>query len=76
MTVLSGPKDQQGKTDNFLSLTGTLHVFVNSRKYKGQVLEEDILKHTVQRGFAGIHGYPKYAGCRLCHTVAANHHRL
>lgn len=30
MNVLSGPKGQQDKMENFLSLTGTLYVFVNS----------------------------------------------
>ena len=74
MNVLSGPKGQQDKMENFLSLTGTLYVFVNS--WKNQVLEEDILNHIVQCGFAGIHGYPEYAGCHACHTVAENHHRL
>ena len=51
MGCWSGPKDQQNKTDNFLSLTGTLYVIVNSRKDKRKALKEHILKDLVPRGF-------------------------
>ena len=51
MTGWSGPKDQQNKTDNFLPVTGTLYIIVNSPKNKGKTLTEYILKDLVQRGF-------------------------
>ena len=51
MTGWSGPKDQQNKTDNFLPVTGTLYIIVNSPKNKGKTLREYILKDLVQRGF-------------------------
>ena len=46
-----GPKDQQNKTDKFLSVYGVIYVMVNSRKYKGKVLKEHILKDILPRGF-------------------------
>ena len=46
-----GPKDQQNKTDKLLSVFGVMYVIVNSRKSKGKVLKEDILKDIVPRGF-------------------------
>ena len=50
----SGPKDQQNKTDTFLSVLGVMYVIVNSRKSKGKVLKEHILKDIVPRGFEGL----------------------
>ena len=47
----SGPKDNQNRTDKFLSLTGALYVTVNSRKDKGKALKKHILKDMVPRGF-------------------------
>ena len=47
----SGPKDQQNKTDKFLSVFGVMYVIVNFRKSKGKVLKEHILKIIVPRGF-------------------------
>ena len=46
-----GPKDQQNKTDKFLSFFGVMYVIVNSRKDKGKALKEHILKDIVPRGF-------------------------
>ena len=45
------PKDQQNKTDKFLSVFGVLYVIVNSWKDKGKVLKEHILKDIIPRGF-------------------------
>ena len=47
----SGSKDQQNKTDKFLSFFRFMHVFVNSKRDKGKALKEHILKDTVPRGF-------------------------
>ena len=49
--VWPGPKDQQNKTDKFLSTFGVMYVIVNSRKDKGKALKEHILKDIVPRGF-------------------------
>ena len=46
-----GSKDQQNKTDKFLSVFGVMYVIVNSRKDKGKALKEHILKDIVPRGF-------------------------
>ena len=46
----SEPKDQQNKTDKFLSLLGVMYVIVNSRKDKDKVLKEHILKDIIPRG--------------------------
>ena len=46
----SEPKDQQNKTDKLLSLLGVMYVIVNSRKDKGKVLKEPILKDIIPRG--------------------------
>ena len=46
----SGPKDQQNKTDVFLSVYGVMHVIVNSRKGRGKELKEFILKDIIPRG--------------------------
>ena len=43
----SGPKDQQNKTDKFLSFFGVMYIIVNSKKDKGKVLKEHILKDIV-----------------------------
>ena len=47
----SGLKDQQNKTDKFLSVSGAMHVIVNSWKGKGKEIKEHILREIVQRGF-------------------------
>ena len=47
----SGPKDYQNKTDKFLSLFGVRYVIVKSKKDKGKVLKEHILKDIVPSGF-------------------------
>ena len=47
----SGPKDQQNKTDKFLSVFGAMYVLVNSKKGKGKVLKEHILKDIAPLGF-------------------------
>ena len=44
-------KDQQNKTDKFLSVSGVMHVIVNSWKGKGKGLKNHILREIVQRGF-------------------------
>ena len=62
----SGPKDQQNKTDIFLSAYGVMHVIVRSKKPKGKGLREwvmrdikamapknHILGDIVRRGFNG-----------------------
>ena len=51
ITGWSGPKSQQNKTDNFLSVTDTLYVIVTSQKGKGKALKEHILNNIVPRGF-------------------------
>ena len=48
---LSGSKDQQNKTDKFLSVYEVMHVIVTSQKDKGEALKEHILKDFVPRGF-------------------------
>ena len=52
----SGPKDQQNKTDKFLSVYGVMYAIVNSRKGKGKALKEHVLKNIVPRGFKEIQG--------------------
>ena len=47
----SGPKDQQNKTDKFLSSFGVMYVIVKSQKDKGKALRKHILKDVVPRGF-------------------------
>ena len=49
--VWSGSKDQQNKTDRFLSVFGVMYVIVNSWKGKGKALKEHILKGIIPRGF-------------------------
>ena len=46
----SGPKNQQNKTDKFLSVYGVMHVVVNSRKSKGKELKDWILRDVIPRG--------------------------
>ena len=46
-----GPKGQKNKTNKFLSFFGVIYVIVNSKKDKGKVLKEHILKDIVPRGF-------------------------
>ena len=46
-----GPKNQQNKTDKFLSFFGVMYVIVNSQKDKGKALGKHILKDIVPRGF-------------------------
>lgn len=73
MTGWSGPKNQQNKTDKFLSLTGTLYVLVDSGKSKGKVLKEQILKYLIPSGFdARNTRRASPAGS----TVVSNHHRI
>ena len=43
----SGPKDQQKKTDKFLSFFGVMNVIVKSRKDKSKALKKHILKDIV-----------------------------
>ena len=45
-----GPKDQQNKTDKFLSFFGFMSVIVNSKKDKGKALKDHILEDIVPRG--------------------------
>ena len=45
-----GPKDQQNKTEKFLSAFGVMQVIVNSKKDKVKALKEHILKDLVSRG--------------------------
>ena len=47
----SGPKDQQNKTDKFLSVFGIMYVIVNSKKDNAKALKEHFLKDIVPRGF-------------------------
>ena len=47
----SGPKDQQNKTDKFISIFGVMYVIVNSKKDKAKALKEHFLKDIVPRGF-------------------------
>ena len=46
----SGPKNQQNKTDKFLSVYGVMHVVVNSRKSKGKELKDWILRDVIPQG--------------------------
>ena len=46
-----GPKNQQNKTDKFLSFFGVMYVIVNSQKDKGKALKKHIMKDIVSRGF-------------------------
>ena len=50
----SGPKDQQNKTDIFLSVYGVMHVIVGSRKSKGKKLKEWVMSDIIPRGFNAI----------------------
>ena len=45
-----GPKDQQNKTNKFLSVFGFVYVIVNSKKDKGKALKDHILEDIVPRG--------------------------
>ena len=47
----SGPKDQQNKTDKFLSVFGVMYTIVNSKKDKSNVLKKHILKDIIRCGF-------------------------
>ena len=47
----SGPKDQQNKTDKFLSIFGIMYVIVNSKKDNAKALKQHFLKDIVPRGF-------------------------
>ena len=47
----SGPKDNQNKTDKFLSVFGIMYVIGKSGKDKGKALKEHILKDIVPPGF-------------------------
>ena len=47
----SKPKDQQNKTDKFLSFFGVMYVIVSYKKGKGKVLKEHILKDIVPLRF-------------------------
>ena len=47
----SGPKDQQNKTDVFLSVYGVVYAIMKSRKRKGIELREWIMRDVVPRGF-------------------------
>ena len=51
--VWFGPKDQQNKTDKFLTFFGVMYVIANSQKDKDKVLRKNILKDVVLRGFDG-----------------------
>ena len=54
------PREDAQVHDISISLTGTVYVIANSRKNKGKVLKENILKDIVQRGFdARIEGIQK-----------------
>ena len=44
------PREDAQVHDISISLTGTVYVIANSRKNKGKVLKENILKDIVQRG--------------------------
>ena len=46
-----GPKDQQNKTDNFLSVFGVMYAIVNSPKDKSKALKEHILKEIMPLEF-------------------------
>jgi len=46
----SGPKDQQNKTDIFLSEYALMHVIVNSKKHLAIELKEWLLRQVVPRG--------------------------
>ena len=46
----TGPKNQQNRTDKFLSAYGVMHVVVNSRKSKGKELKDWILRDVIPRG--------------------------
>lgn len=46
----SGPKDQQNKTDVFLSVTGVIYVIVNSKKPRGRELKQWVLNEIIPRG--------------------------
>ena len=50
----SGPKGEQNKTDIFLSVYGVMHVIVNSKKFRGKILKEWIMKDVVPRGLNQI----------------------
>ena len=45
----SGPKDQQIKTDKFLSVLGFKYVIVNSQKGKGRALKEQDFMQELRR---------------------------
>lgn len=50
-----GPKDQQNKAENFVSINCNLCAIVNSRKDKGEApLQEHILRDIVPCGFKVI----------------------
>ena len=46
----SGPKDQQNKTDIFLSVYGVFYVIVRSKNPKGKELREWVMRDTIPRG--------------------------
>ena len=46
----TGPKNQQNRTDKFLSAYGVMYVIVNKRKSKGKELKDWILRDVIPRG--------------------------
>ena len=46
-----GPKNQQNKTDKFLSFFGVMYVIGNSQKDKGKAFKKHVMKNIMPRGF-------------------------
>lgn len=51
MTGWYGTKDQQNKTNKFLSVPATLYVMGNSQNDEGKLLKQHVLKNFVPWGF-------------------------
>ena len=52
------PREDTQVPNMFFSITGALYLIINSRKDKGKMLKENILKHIIIRGL--MQGLPKY----------------
>ena len=71
----SGPKDQQNRTDIFLSVYGVMHVIIRSRKDKGKELKEWIMRDIIPRGYINTFyiSFSRYVTSDDCRSFAFVH---
>ena len=70
------PREEAQEPDMFVSLTGALYIIVNSRKDKGRMLKEHIVKDIIPLGFdARIKGIQQEHHQRATQLQPAIHER-